>query len=177
MNNMRIILVLTVLLVTSGALSAQIFPSITGETADGVNVSLPKTEAKEFTIVGLAYSQKASPMLEGWYEPAYLRFIAKHGMFAGTYDADVYFVPLFVGANKAAYGATLKNFRENADQEIIEHVLFSKDELEPLSAALDLKNKNIPYFFILDATGKIIHRVEGDFSEEKLEAMEDVMLE
>ena len=59
----------------------------------------------------------------------------------------------------------------------MDHVLFSKAEIEPLSAALDLKDKGIPYFFVLDATGKIIHRTQGEFTEDKLEAMEDVMLE
>ena len=164
-------------MISTGHLFAQNFPALTGETADGVSITLPKSDAKPFTIIGLAYSQKASPVMEGWYEPAYLRFIAKYGLLAGAYDADIFFVPLFVGANKSAYDAVLKNFRESADPEIVDHVLFSKDDIEPLSAALDLKNKGIPYFFVLDGNGKIIHRTQGEFTEDKLEAMEDVMLE
>ncbi|HQV51598.1 MAG: hypothetical protein IPI00_05015 [Flavobacteriales bacterium] len=170
-------LLIATLLISSHHLVAQNFPALTGETADGVTIILPKSDAKPYTIIGLAYSQKASPVMEGWYEPAYMRFIAKYGLMAGAYDADIYFVPLFVGANKSAYEAVMKNFRENADPEIVDHVLFSKAEIEPLSAALDLKDKGIPYFFVLDATGKIIHRTQGEFTEDKLEAMEDVMLE
>ena len=168
---------IAVLLISSFNLLGQNFPALTGETADGTSITLPRSDAKPYTIIGLAYSQKASPIMEGWYEPAYMRFIAKYGLLAGAYDADIFFIPLFVGANKSAYEAVMKNFRENADPEIVDHVLFSKADIEPLSAALDLTNKNIPYFFVLDATGKIIHRTQGEFTEDKLEAMEDVMLE
>lgn len=153
------------------------FPTLTGETADGKTVTLPSTDGAEFTLIGIAYSQKASPMLEEWYEPAYLRFIAKHGLMAGAYNAQVYFVPLFVGVNKTAYEPSMKKFRKSADPEIVDHVLFSKDELEPLKTALDMTEKDIPYFFVLDAQGRIIHRVKGAFSDDKLEAMEEVMLD
>ncbi|MBL7940603.1 MAG: hypothetical protein JNL43_14675 [Flavobacteriales bacterium] len=156
---------------------AQTFPALTGETASGASITLPARSAKAWTIIGIAYSQKASPMLEEWYEPAYLRFIAKHGLMAGSYEADVYFVPLFVGLNKAAYEPSMKKFRKSADPEIVDHVLFSKDELDPLKAALEMDEKDIPYFFVLNAEGKIVHRAKGAFSEEKLEAIEEVMLE
>lgn len=153
------------------------FPTLTGETADGKIMTLPTNDGGEFTLIGIAYSQKAAPMLEEWYEPAYLRFIAKHGLMAGAYNAQVYFVPLFVGVNKTAYEPSLKKFRKSADPEIVDHVLFSKDELEPLKAALDMAERDIPYFFVLNAQGRIIHRVKGAFSDDKLEAMEEVMLD
>lgn len=167
------------LLLTFGGihLNAQTtFPQLSGETANGKTVVLP-TNTKPWTVIGIAYSQKATPLLEAWYEPAYLRFIAKHGLLAGAYDAEVYFVPLFVGLNKAAYEPSMKKFRQGADPEIIEHVLFSKNEVEPLKNALDMADKDIPYFFVLDAQGRIVHRTKGAFSEEKLEALEEVMLE
>lgn len=156
---------------------AQSFPQLTGETANGEVVVLPSKAAKSWTLIGLAYSQRAEPLLEEWYQPAYLRFIAKHGLMAGSYEADVYFVPLFVGMNKAAYEPSMKKFRKSAEPEIVDHVLFSKDELDPLKAALDLGEKDIPYFFVLNSEGTIVHRTKGDFTEEKLEAIEEVMME
>ena len=70
----------------------------------------------------MAYGQKAQPLLEDWYEPAYLRFVAKHGLFAGLYDVRVFFVPLFVGANKAAYEPSLAKFRRSASPEVVDLV-------------------------------------------------------
>jgi len=159
------------------ALTAQnTFPTLTGETASGKTITLP-VKGKPWTVIGLAYSQKAGPILEEWYEPAYLRFIAKHGLMAGSYEADVYFVPLFVGLNKTAYESSLNKFRKSADPEIVDHVLFSKTDVEPLKEALGLTEKDIPYFFVLDAGGRIVHREKGAFTDEKLETIEEVLLD
>ena len=174
---MRNALLFISLFVTLPLLAQDVFPTLQGETANGVTVTLPVKTSSKFTIIGLAYGQKASPLLEEWYGPAYLRFVAKHGLFASAYEADVYFVPLFVGANKTAYEPSLRKFRKSAEPEIVDHVLFSKDDLEPLQKALGLDNKDIPYFFVLDASGRVIHRTQGTFSDEKLEAMEEVMLQ
>jgi hypothetical protein len=59
----------------------------------------------------------------------------------------------------------------------VDHVLFSKDELAPLQQALGLKDKDIPYFFVLNAKGDIIHRTQGAFSDDKLDAMEEILLQ
>ncbi|MCB0765270.1 MAG: hypothetical protein KDB84_11225, partial [Flavobacteriales bacterium] len=145
-------------------LMGQTFPHLAGETANGAAVDLPNATAKAYTVIGIAYSKKASPLLEEWYEPAYLRFVAKHGLFAGAYDADVYFVPLFVGLNKAAYDPSLKRFRKSASPEIVAHVVFSKDDLDPLKETLEMEDSDIPYFFVLDANGVIVHRTRGAFT-------------
>lgn len=173
---MRTILLACSLFPVFQAFAQTTFPALSGETASGKEISLP-TNNKPWTLIGLAYSQKATPLLEEWYEPAYLRFIAKHGLLAGSYEADVFFVPLFVGVNKAAYEPSIKKFRQSADPEIVDHVLFSKTEIEPLRSALDLKDKDIPYFFVLDAEGRIVHREQGVYSDEKLESIEEVLMD
>lgn len=158
------------------AVGQQPFPALSGETAEGKSITLPVDAGKAYTIIGLAYSQKAQPALEEWFEPAYLRFVAKHGLFAGSYDCAVYFVPLFTGLNKAAYEPSMKRFRKGAAPEIIEHVVFSKADLDQLKAELGMEQRDVPYFFVLDAEGRIIHRTQGEFTEEKLESIEDVLL-
>jgi len=162
-----------------GTISAQQvqFPALSGETATGRTVELPNSKGAKWTLVGIAYSQKASPVLEEWYEPAYLRFVAKHGLFAGSYDVDVYFVPLFVGVNKAAYEPSMKKFRKSASPEVLELVLFSKEDLDPLKEALDMSEKDTPYFFLINAAGKVVHRTKGAFTDEKLEAIEDILMD
>jgi len=173
---MRNLLLLTATTLAISLTAQDKFPEITGETASGTSITLP-VKGKPWTVIGLAYSQKASPILEEWYEPAYLRFIAKHGLMAGSYEADVFFVPLFAGVNKAAYEPSLNKFRKSADPEIVDHVLFSKAEVEPLKEALGMTEKDIPYFFVLDAEGRIVHREKGAFTDEKLESIEEVLLD
>ncbi len=169
--------ILSIALAIGTAVAAQQqFPQVTGETVNGDNITLPRSDGAKYTIVGLAYSPKASEMLDDWLEPAYLRFIAKHGLFAGEYDADIYFVPVFAGLNKATYEPSMKKFKKSASPEIVDHVLFSKQDLDPLRQQLDMNREEIPHFFVLDREGKILYRTKGPYSDEKLEAMEDILM-
>lgn len=154
----------------------QTFPKVTGEYADGRSAELPDGKGKGHTIIAMAFGQKAQPDLEEWFEPAYLRFVEKHGLFAGSYDVDVFFVPVFTGLNKAAYEPSMKRFRKSAAPGIVDRVVFVKAEFEEFRDALGLKGRDIPYFFVLDAEGRVLHREEGAFSETKLESIEDILL-
>lgn len=165
-------------LVLSGVLSAQhvAFPPISGETADGRSVTLPVNAGKAYTVIGLAFSQKASPLLDEWIEPAYLRFVAKHGLFAGAYDCDVYFVPLFVGLDRSAYEPSMRKFRKSASPEVVDLVVFSRTDFATLKDPLGLDDKSLPYVFVLDRAGNIVHRAKGRFSHDALDAIEEVMM-
>lgn len=153
------------------------FPAITGETVDGSQVTLPHEHAAHATIVAIGYGKKAQTLLEQWYAPAYLRFVAKQGLFAGTYEVDLYLMPLFVGANKAAYQGSMKRLREEVDPEVARRVVFVKDGAKELIAQLGLKDKDIPYCFVIAPDGRILERVEGAFSVDKLEALEEPLLQ
>jgi hypothetical protein len=155
----------------------QPFPVMEGETLNGDHVNLPAMGEAPHTLIALAYGQKAAPLLEDWFEPLYLRFVAKHGLFAQAIHADVFFIPLFTGANKAAYEPTIRKFRKSATPELLDRILFVRTGMEDVQGPLGLKDKDVPYFFILDRSGAIIHRTQGAFSEGKLEAMEEVLLQ
>lgn len=153
------------------------FPALHGERADGRSVELPGSPTAPYIIIGLACSQKAQPALEKWYEPAYLRFVAKRGLFAHAYSTEVYFVPLFTGMDKAAYEPSLKRFRKSAAPEVADRVVFVKDQGDAIRTALGIKDKDVPYFFVVDREGRIVHRTKGDFTDDKLEAIEEVLLQ
>lgn len=146
-----------------------------GERADGTTVSIPREGASR-TLIGIAAGRKAGPSSEEWLGPVYLRFVAKHGLFAAAIDADVFFVPLFVGADKAAYEPTLRKFRKGAEPAIVDHVVFCKAE-EGTLAALGIVDRDEPCFLVLDAAGNVTYTVSGPFSEEKLDALESALLE
>lgn len=174
--NMRFPLALLILGAGLPADAQDRFPSLRGELADGRTLDLPGEPRTPYTVIGLAIGQKAQADLESWYEPAYLRFVAKHGLFASAYQTQVYFVPLFTGLNKGAYEPSLKKFRKGAAPEVLDHVVFAKAELEEVREALRLKDRDVPYFFVIDREGRIIHRSQGRFTDEKLEAIEEILL-
>lgn len=172
---MRASIVLAIVIL-SGSLRAQTFPTLNGELANGTAVQLPGDPKTPRIVIALAYGQKAQADLEAWYEPAYLRFVAKHGLFANAYSTELYFVPLFTGANKAAYEPSMKRFRKSATPETADRVVFVRTELEAVREALGLKDKDIPYFFVVDRDGRIVHREQGAFTEDKLDAIEEALM-
>lgn len=149
----------------------QTFPTISGETSDGGTLALPAASAGHVALIAVAFSRKAEPMLLEWYEPAYLRFVAKHDLMASDVDADLWLVPVFTGLNKVGYGPSLKKLREEGDPDAARRVLFVKEDASAFLDALGVKDRDIPYFFALDASGHILHREQGSFTDDKLDAL------
>lgn len=152
------------------------FPDMNGETTDGKEVHLPQTGNGTWTIVAVACGKKAQPLLEEWFAPAYNRMVVKNGIFAASYNAELYLVPVFTGLDKAAYGASMNNLRRNVDADIARRVVFFKGDAAALLQALGIKDRDIPYFFTVDPSGNIVHRESGKFDVDKLDALEEPML-
>jgi hypothetical protein len=177
---MKKLVVTTVVLALTLNVSAQVvgkmFPDMVAETVDDKKVSLPGDVKGKYTLLGLAYSKKSEDELNSWFSPVFSKFIQKAsgGLMAGMgYDVNVYFVPMFTGINAAATGTAKKKAIKNVDPQLLPYILFYKGELKSYKEALDFEKKDIPYFFVLDATGKIVYATSGKYSEEKMDAIEE----
>ena len=91
------------------------------------------------------------------------------------YDVNVYFVPMFTGVNAAATGTAKKKAAKDIDPQLLPYLLFYKGELKPYKEALDFEKKDIPYFFVLDAAGKIVYATSGKYTDEKMTKIEEVI--
>jgi hypothetical protein len=125
----------------------------------------------------LAYSKKSEDELNSWFQPVFQKFIQKTtGLMAGFgYDVNVYFVPMFTGINAAATGTAKRKALKNIDPQLLPYVLFYKGEIKSYKQALDFEKKDIPYFFVLDPTGKIIYATSGKYTESKMDDVEGVI--
>lgn len=155
----------------------KMFPSMEAETVEDKKVILPDNVKGKYTLLGLASSKKSEDELNSWFQPVFQKFIQKNkGLFENFgYDVNVYFVPMFTGVNAAATGTAKKKALKNIDPNLLPYILFYKGELKTYKEALDFEKKDIPYFFVLDPTGKIIHATSGKFSTQKLDAVEEVL--
>jgi len=151
------------------------FPSISGETLQGGDITLPESSKGKFTIVGMAYSPKAEDALRTWFNPAYDKFIIKSGMFDDMYDVNVYFIAMFTGVKQTVMNNSKKKMRKSDNTELFPHILYYRGELKKYKAELGLLDKEKPYFFVLDKEGKIVHHTSGNFSDSKMEAMEEFL--
>lgn len=154
------------------------FPAMEAETADDKKVKLPDDVQGKYTLLGLAYSKKAEDELNTWFSPVFEKFVRKNtgSLFDGMgYDVNVYFVPMFTGVNAAATGTAKKKALKNIDPQLLPNILFYKGELKVHKEALDFEKKDTPYFFVLDAEGKIVYATSGKFTEKKLDEVEGVI--
>lgn len=147
------------------------------ETVENKKVKLPQDTKGKYTLLGLAYSKKSEDELNTWFNPVFNKFIQKpEGMMADLgYDVNVFFVPMFTGVNAAATGTAKKKALKNTDPLLLPYILFYKGELKKYKDALDFEKRDIPYFFILDPQGKIVHATSGAYSPSKMDAIEEVL--
>lgn len=151
------------------------FPEMEAETVEDKKVKLPGDAAGKYTLIGMAYSKKSEDELNSWFQPVFQKFIQKTtGVLAGfSYDVNVYFVPMFTGVNAAATGTAKKKALKNIDPQLLPYILFYRGELKTYKQALDFEKRDIPYFFVLDPEGKIVHATSGKYTDEKMDAVEE----
>lgn len=178
---MKSIIILFVWLAISQIGFAQVvgtqFPNMQAETVDDKKVLLPQDVKGKYTLLGLAYSKKSEDELNSWFNPVFGKFIQKaEGMMAGMgYDVNVYFVPMFTGVNAAATGTAKRKALQKTDPQLLPYILFYKGELKTYKEALDFERRDIPYFFVLDPQGKIVHATSGAYTEAKMDAVEEAI--
>lgn len=177
MKNILLVFALLFLAVSSFAQVGKIFPNMEAETVEDKKVKLPADVAGKYTLIGLAYSKKSEDELNSWFQPVFEKFVQKStGMLSGfSYDVNVYFVPMFTGVNAAATGTAKRKAMKNIDPQLLPYVLFYKGELKPYKEALDFEKKDIPYFFVLDPTGKIVFATSGKYAPAKMDKIEEVI--
>lgn len=174
-------LVLIVLLVGATQSLSQVigknFPYMEAETVEDQVVKLPEAVQGKFTLLGLAYSKKSEDELNSWFQPVFEKFIQKNkGLFESFgHDVNVYFIPMFTGVNAAATGTAKRKAIKNVDPQLLPYILFYKGELKTYKDTLDFEKKDVPYFFVLDKTGKIVYATSGKYSKTKMDAVEDVL--
>jgi hypothetical protein len=164
-------------LTTQAQVVGKMFPAMEAETVEDKKVKLPDEVKGKYTLLGLAYSKKSEDELNSWFQPVFEKFIQKtKGVLAGfSYDVNVYFVPMFTGVNAAATGTAKRKAIKNIDPQLLPYVLFYKGELKTYKEALDFEKRDIPYFFVLDETGKIVYATSGKYSADKMDKIEEVM--
>ena len=151
----------------------KLFPEISGETCNDKPISIPKDTKGKMTLIGMAYSQKAETDLKTWLSPVYNKFIVKTGMFDSEFEVNLYFIPLFTGANFGAAKMAKKKLKEDTDPILHPYVIFYEGGIKKYKEELDFDKKDTAYFFVLDESGKIVYATSGQYNEDKMDAIEE----
>lgn len=158
------------------AQEGDIFPRMEVENLKRRNIVLPDGTMGKHTLIGLAFSRKSEADLKNWYGPIYYQLIKKPGgeeIFSFGYDVNVYFIPMLTGAKKAVYDKVIQKVEKEVDPKLHGHILFYKGSMKTYQDALNIGNGNVPYFYLLDESGKIVYATEGAYAHDKLQKIID----
>jgi len=172
---MRLTRILIFPLLLSSVINAQTIALIKGETTGNKQLTLPNDLKGKYSLLGFASTMKAQDDLITWLDPVYQKFIAKTGLMDDLYDVNILFIPVLTGTNVSFATSMKKKFRENAQEDLQDHVLFCKEDGKEILAHLNMSDRNTPYFLLLDKDAKIIYRTSGKFTEEKFDAIDDLI--
>ena len=172
---------MAILVVSLSQSKAQVgdqFPNMEAETLTNEFVDLPTDIKGKYSLVGLAYSKKAEDYLKGWFEPVYNQFIYKNpnpGPFDFSFDIHTFFVPMFTGAKRPAYKKVMNKLKKTIDKRMQPNVLFYKGALKTYKDALNFDGKDLPYFYVLDPSGKIVYATSGRYTQRKMQEITDAV--
>jgi len=172
MKSLPILILLSIFTLNS---IAQTLPVVKGETVENKSLTFPDDLKGKYSLLCFASSQKAESDLWSWLDPVYQKYIAKTGIMDDMYDVNVFFVPVLTGTNVAFAATIKKKFKEAAQDDLKSHVMFCDQDGKDIIQKLNMEPNEVPYFFLLDPTGKIIYRTNGRFTDEKFDAIDDLI--
>ncbi|MCE3227402.1 MAG: hypothetical protein K0S32_1953 [Bacteroidetes bacterium] len=164
-----------VLTLSATAQKGKAFPSIIGKTLDEKAVNLPIKNNKQ-TIVAIAFHRGAEDELKKWLNPLYYTFMKKEKGKSNfdvseIYDVNFVFVPMISGFKKIA-----DDFKSGTQKEFWPYIMDTeKSDIKGVQKALGITDSKIPYFFVVDKDGKILEVQSGDYSEAKVDALEEAV--
>lgn len=150
------------------------FPGIQGKTLDDKEAHIPFNNGK-YSVVAIAYDRAAETDLKKWLNPLYSMFIKKGPKtnmdMAELYDVNFVFIPVISGFKRIA-----EDFKKGTDKEFWPYIMDTeKTDIKDLREKLKVTDSKIPYFYVLDKSGKIVEMQSGSYEEEKIDKLEDAI--
>ena len=156
-------------------LPAQTIPVINGITAENKPIKIPQDLKGKYSLLCFASSLKAQADLESWLDPIYQKFIAKTGLMDDAYDINLFFIPIVTTSNAAFANSMKKKMKENTQTDLLPNILFCQGNEEEILKQLNMLKSDIPHFILLDKNANIIYRTSGKYTEEKFDAIDELI--
>lgn len=163
----------------------KMFPAMTCEDYNGKKVNLPDIAKGKYTLIGMAFSNTAEKDLKLWIEPLYNAFVPSKkqkeddnpfDISSINYDVNLYFVPMFTKANQLLSKSAKEKIKAQSSAELYPYLLFYEGD-KTYKDELNFEKKDVPYFFVIDKTGKIVYATSGEYNEKKMDAITDALSE
>ncbi|MEO9803972.1 MAG: hypothetical protein ABJF04_12015 [Reichenbachiella sp.] len=155
-----------------------VFPQMEGESLLYDTINIPTDLNGKYSLIALAFSKKSEEDLGSWFNPMYNQFLTEpdpNAFFKFEYDLNLYIIPMFTGAKRAAYKSTMRKVQKTVAPELQPYVLFYKGTLKQYKKSLKFDGNDVPYFYVLDADGKIVYNTSGKYTRNKMQEIIDAV--
>ena len=179
MTSIKTTLFLSILFLfqTSFAQVGDPFPTIKVADLNEDSITLPEDSKGKFTLIGVAFSEDAQRDLYTWSDPVFQKFMNDDNLNSMVYDPNVYLILMFTGVNSIAANKAKEKIQEGTDESLKDNVVLYKGKMEDYRKKLNMKNRKVPYFFVLDREGKVIYETQGGYQYHILEKVGEMIEE
>src|SRR6185437_2163178 len=148
------------------------FPTMSGTNLNGKDITLPSDAHGKFALIGVVRSMKAEQDVVSWIEPVY-QSISGNMMF----QVKMYFIPMTGGIQGVSVEPLRRKLKESMDSSLYKYVLLYTGPVQEYVKTLGMKDKDLPYLFVVDPRGKVTYTESGKYTEQKLENITDKLAE
>jgi hypothetical protein len=147
----------------------QHFPNVSGSNLDGKRFNLPRDLKGKVNIVIIAFRREQTDLIEQWAGP--LKDIMKTYRFLELYELPT------LGLNYSPFRWWIDGGMRAgiADEEARRRTITIYTNKRNFKAQLEIPNEETIYIFLVGKDGRIISRVQGDFTEEKHQELQNAI--
>jgi hypothetical protein len=168
---------LTVILLfteTEYSFSQDQLSNIACENLEGEAVSIPSSKSESHQLLIFAFGKSNEKELQSWLQPVYEKFIEKSGLLDMLFDVELSLVSVLNSMEATAAKANRQKIKQEIDKDLHRNVYQFKGDETELLKALNIEKKQL-VVLLLDSNGKILYKTTGKYSEDKMEAIEDLL--
>jgi hypothetical protein len=151
---------------------AQVFPPVSCSNLNGQTINLP-TSKEKYAVLLVTFGKKGNEAAETWVDPLVQKFIRKSGLLDAFFTADVYALSIVNSAEWAMIRSQDHKIKSDVPAELLPNLVYSQTNPQPVLDVIGEKAKNTATVLLVQSDGKIIRMVSGEFSDKKLEELEE----
>ncbi|MCB0820211.1 MAG: hypothetical protein KDC13_06280, partial [Bacteroidetes bacterium] len=149
----------------------QQFPVVPCKDVNGKTKELNLSASAKPSVVFVQKKAKSGEMAESWIDPLVQKFIRKSGMLDAMFDADLVFLAYLNQIEAGMVEKSTKKVKEEIPAELHSGSYFSTESPDAVESIV-LSGAD-SFIVVVSAEGRILGSVQGKYTEEKMEMIED----
>jgi hypothetical protein len=150
-------------------------PTIESFNVSMEKINFPVIDHALSQVVLISFNRNAEKEASTWIDPLVQKFVRKSGLLDAMFEANLYSLSFLSESEFLQVKLAEDRLKSEIPTELHSATLFthaSKDSLKQI-----LSGKSSVYVAVISSSGKLLGFVQGDFSEDKMEKIEQLILD